>query len=47
MQIKVLKLDKIDHPKNLNFIKILTRSQQNINQANKIIIRGDKLTTID
>ena len=47
MQIKVVKLDKIDNPKNLNFIKILTRSQQNLNKANEIIIRGKDLTMND
>ena len=42
MQIKVVKLDKIEE--NLNFIKILTRSKQNLNNANEIIIRGNEIS---
>ena len=42
MQIKVVKLDKVEE--NLNFIKILTRSKQNLNNANEIIIRGNEIS---
>lgn len=42
MQIKVVKLDKVE--KNLNLIKILTRSKQNLNKVNEILIRGNELS---
>ena len=44
MQIKIIKLDKIDGLKNFNFIKILTRSKQNLDKVNEIIIRGNELS---
>ena len=44
MQIKVIKLDEVKNLKNMNFVKILTRTEQNLNQANQIIIRGKEIT---
>lgn len=44
MQIKVIKLDEVKSLKNMNFVKILTRTEQNLNQANQIIIRGKEIT---
>ena len=44
MQIKVIKLDEVKNFTNMNFVKILTRSEQNLNQANQFIIRGNEIT---
>lgn len=41
MQIKIVKLDEIEQ--NLNLIKILTRNEKKLNEANKIRIRGDEI----
>lgn len=44
MQIIVIKLDEVKNLTNMNFVKILTRSEQNLNQANQFIIRGNEIT---
>lgn len=43
MQIKVVKLDKLENPENLYFIKLLTRTKGNLKKANTMYIRGNEL----
>jgi len=44
MQIKITKLDKTENFKNLYFIKLLTRTKENLKKANTLYLRGSELS---
>ncbi|AKP70623.1 hypothetical protein CG09_0347 [Riemerella anatipestifer] len=44
MQVKVTKLDKTEKSKKLYFVKLLTRTKENLKKGDTIYIRGNELS---